>query len=133
MLSETVRSLGEYIDHLNKVPAEVRSFLGKVVQRSHRLGKAPATGASLHGVLVACSDLEGAFKMEAKALARYVGNSNSMVSVVWTTSTSAGERFGQFSFGTATAGVCGRACQVQRNRVGPDGEIHGAVGLLTAG
>jgi hypothetical protein len=69
-LAETVRSIEKYIETLSRVPMEVRSFLGKVVQRAHRLGAAPATGTSRSGLLVACYDIENAFKMNEGVLTK---------------------------------------------------------------
>jgi len=68
-LAVTVLSVGRYIEALSRVPMEVRSFLGKVVQRAHRLGDAPATGTR-GGLLVACYDIENAFRMSAGALTK---------------------------------------------------------------
>jgi hypothetical protein len=69
-LAGTRRTLGKYIERLSRVPIEVRSFLGKVAQRAHRLGSAAATGTSQRGLLVACFDIENAFKISPDALSR---------------------------------------------------------------
>ncbi|MBL8607176.1 MAG: hypothetical protein JNL38_07640, partial [Myxococcales bacterium] len=68
-LAEMVQSLGEYINTFGRVPMSVRSFLGKVAERAHRLGKSPAV-STLRGVRVACSDLEAAFQMSPETVAR---------------------------------------------------------------
>jgi hypothetical protein len=71
-LAGTAHLLGTYIEKLSRVPVEVRSFVGKVAERARRLGKSPAVGRSPNGLLVACSDIENAFKLSEDALVRQV-------------------------------------------------------------
>lgn len=71
-LTETARTLATYVGRLSRVPVGVRNFLGKVAERAHRLGNALGTGRSPRGLLVACYDIEKAFRLTQSELNRQI-------------------------------------------------------------
>jgi hypothetical protein len=67
-LTESVTELNGYIEHLEKIPIEVRRFVGAVAQRAQRVGETRAVESGMSGFKILASDLRGALKISASAL-----------------------------------------------------------------
>lgn len=72
-LSATLTVLTAYIKRLEVIPMGVRSFLGKVIARAHRVRDTAAVSEDpLSGLLISCFDLESAFQRDASFIKRQV-------------------------------------------------------------
>lgn len=68
-LSEAVTELNAYIEKLRNVPVELRRFTGAVAKRAVKMENSRVVRSDMFGTRVLVSDLQGAFKLGAGAIA----------------------------------------------------------------